>query len=87
MNLRKISIILGLGLCMVGYFQGVDEPITREYYVDERIIVDDEYYLVMYNIDDVMGVVKSEWDLYRWQVDKAIFDNVKLGDCLWITKK
>lgn len=85
-----ISILFIFGLCACG--RDTDEPVTEPYYVYKRELVwetgeDDEYYLVVYNLDEVDGLARTDWVFYKWQVDKNTFDNVELGDCLWITRK
>ena len=81
-----ISILL---LCGCG---NAGESVSEPYYVYQRELVwevgeDDEYYLIVYNLNEVDGLARTDWVFYKWQVDKRIFDNVKLGDCLWITRK
>jgi len=84
-----LAIISLLLLCGCG---NAGETVTEPYYVYQRELVwdtqeGDEYYLVVYNLDDVEGLPLKDWVFYKWQVDKITFDNVELGDCLWITRK
>jgi len=88
--LAIISILFIFGLCAC--VRDTGEPVTEPYYVYQRELVwghgeEDTYYLVVYNLDDVEGLARTDWVFYKWQVDKNTFDNVELGDCLWITRK
>ena len=84
----SILFIFGLGACG----RDMGEQVTEPYYVYNRELVwehndSNKYYLVVYNLDEVEGLARTDWVFYKWQVDKNTFDNVKLGDCLWITRK